>query len=304
MKVFKNKKVVIGVVVALLIAISGLTYFYVAGENNRQYNKEAIEKITLASANIKSKEDRKQKLENFKVLKGLVDSYNDDKKVDKKNKNEMKEVIEKAKDTLVKTYVDQINTIDTNHLDDDIDKLNEQNKALSEVKNQIRDEKEYGILSDEEIAKYNDKINLKMQDIDSKIKSLEEKKKAEEEKHKAEEEAKAAKEQKKQEEARQQAQQNAASQGSYSPQSSGNAASGTPTQQGGGSNQNNQQAYTAPSNGSSSNKTVGGPGSSWVRGDNGYTVYKNPDGSFTGVDVNGNVTDLHPEVGGWLRKSQ
>lgn len=304
MKVFKNKKVVIGVVVALLIAISGLTYFYVAGENNRQYNKEAIEKITLASANIKSKEDRKQKLENFKVLKGLVDSYNDDKKVDKKNKNEMKEVIEKAKDTLVKTYEDQINTIDTNHLDDDIDKLNEQNKALSEVKNQIRDEKEYGILSDEEIAKYNDKINLKMQDIDSKIKSLEEKKKEEEEKHKAEEEAKAAKEQKRQEEARQQAQQSAPSQGSYSPQSSGNAASGTPAQQGGGSNQNNQQAYTAPSNGSSSNKTVGGPGSSWVRGDNGYTVYKNPDGSFTGVDVNGNVTDLHPEVGGWLRKSQ
>ena len=309
--IFKNKKVVIGAVAALLIAISGLTYFYIAGENNRQYNKEVVEKITLASANVKSKEDRKQKLENFKVLKGLVDSYNDDKKVDKKNKNEMKEVVEKAKDTLVKTYEDQINTIDTNHLDDDIDKLNEQNKALSEVKNQIRDEKEYGILSDEKIAKYNEKINLKMQDIDSKIKFLEEKKKDEEEKvkkeleekRKAEEEAKAAEEQKRQEEARQQAQQSAVSQGSYSPQSSVNAASGTPAQQSGGSNQNNQQASTAPSNGSSSNKTVGGPGSSWVRGDNGYTVYKNPDGSFTGVDVNGNVTDLHPEVGGWLSKN-
>lgn len=309
--IFKNKKVVIGAVVALVIAISGLTYFYVAGENDSRYNKEVVEKVTLASTNIKNKEDRKQKLEDFKVLKGLVDSYNDDKKVDKKTKNKMKEVVEKAKDTLVKTYEDQINTIDTNHLDDDIDKLNEQNKALSEVKNQIHDEKEYGILSDEEIAKYNDKINLKTQDIDSKIKYLEEKKKEEEEKakkeleekRKAEEEAKAAEEQKRQEEARQQAQQSAQSQGSYSPQSSGNVVSGTPAQQGGGSNQNNQQAYTASSNGSSSNNPIGGPGSSWVRGDNGYTVYKNPDGSFTGVDVNGNVTDLHPEVGGWLSKN-
>lgn len=307
--IFKNKKVVIRAVVALVIAISGLTYFYVVGENNSQYNKEVIEKITLASANIKSKEDRKQKLENFKVLKGLVDSYNDDKKVDKKNKNEMKEVVEKAKDTLVKTYEDQINTIDTNHLDDDIDKLNEQNKALSEVKNQIRDEKEYGILSDEEIAKYNDKINLKMQDIDSKIKFLEEKKKEEEEKakkeleekRKAEEEAKAAEEQKRQEEARQQAQQSAPSQGSYSPQSSGNVVSGTPAQQGGGSNQNNQQAYTAPSNGSSSNNPIGGPGSSWWTGDNGFTIVRNADGSFTGVDVNGNRTNVDP--GGWLSKN-
>ncbi|WP_455490571.1 hypothetical protein [Granulicatella sp.] len=304
--IFKNKKVVIGVV-ALVIAISGLTYFYVARENDSRYNKEVIEKITLASANVKSKEDRKQKLEDFKVLKGLVDSYNDDKKVDKKNKNEMKEVVEKAKDTLVKTYEDQINTIDTNHLDDDIGKLNEQNKALSEVKNQIRDEKEYGILSDEEIAKYNDKINLKMQDIDSKIKFLEEKKKEEEEKakkeleekRKAEEEAKAAEEQKRQEEARQQAQQNAASQGSYSSQSSVNAASGTPAQQGGGSN---QQASTAPSNGSSSNNPIGAPGSSWWTGDNGFTIVQNPDGSFSGVDANGKVTDANP--GGWLRKSQ
>lgn len=304
MKVFKNKKVVIGVV-ALLIVISGLTYFYVAGENNRQYNKEVIEKVTLASANIKSKEDRKQKLENFKVLKGLVDSYNDDKKVDKKNKNEMKEVVEKAKDALVKTYEDQINTIDTNHLDDYIDKLNEQNKALSEVKNQIRDEKEYEILSDEKIAKYNDKINLKMQDIDSKIKFLEEKKKEEEEKakkeleekRKAEEEAKAAEEQKKQEEARQQAQQIVPSQGSYSSQSSGNAVSGTPAQQGGGSN--NQQAYTAPSNGSSNNP-IGAPGSSWWTGDNGFTIVQNADGSFSGVDANGKVTDANP--GGWLTK--
>ncbi len=306
--IFKNKKVVIGVVV-LLIAISGLTYFYVAGENNRQYNKEVVEKITLASANVKSKEDRGQKLENFKVLKGLVDSYNDDKKVDKKNKNEMKEVVEKAKDTLVKTYEDQINTIDTNHLDDDIDKLDQQNKALSEVKNQIRDEKEYGILSDEEISKYNDKINLKMQDIDSKIKSLEEKKKEEEEKAKKEleeklkaEEAKAAEEQKRQEEAKQQAQQSAVSQGSYSSQSSGNAVSGTPAQQGVGSNQNNQQASTAPSNGSSSNNPIGAPGSSWWTGDNGFTIVQNADGSFSGVDANGKVTDANP--GGWLRKSQ
>lgn len=298
-EILKNKKVVIGAVVALVIAISGLTYFYVSGENNSRYNKEVIEKVTLASTNVKDKEDRKQKLEDFKVLKDLVGSYNDDKKVDKKTKNKMKEVVEKAKDTLVKTYEDQINTIDTNHLDDDIDKLNEENKALSEVKNQILDEKEYGILSDEEIAKYNDKINLKMQAIDSKIKFLEEKKKEEEEKRKAEEEAKAAEEQKRQEEVIQQAQQSVPSQGSYS-QSSGNAVSGTPAQQGGGSNQN--QASTAPYNGSSSNKTIGGPGSSWVRGDNGYTVYKNPDGSFTGVDTNGNVTDLHPEVGGWLTK--
>lgn len=306
--IFKNKKVVIGAIVALVIAISGLTYFYVAGENDSRYNKEVVEKVTLASTNIKNKEDRKQKLEDFKVLKGLVDSYNDDKKVDKKTKNKMKEVVEKAKDTLVKTYEDQINTIDTNHLDDDIDKLNEQNKALSEVKNQIRDEKEYGILSDKKIAKYNDKINLKMQDIDSKIKFLEEKKKEEEEKakkeleekRKAEEEAKAAEEQKRQEEARQQAQQSAPSQGSYSSQSSGNAVSGTPAQQGGSSNQNNQQAYTAPSNGSSSNNPIGGPGSSWRTGDNGFTIVRNPDGSFTGVDVNGNRTNVDP--GGWLTK--
>lgn len=307
--IFKNKKVVIGAIVALVIVISGLTYFYVAGENDSRYNKEVIEKVTLASTNVKNKEDRKQKLENFKVLKGLVDSYNDDKKVDKKTKNKMKEVVEKTKDTLVKTYEDQINTIDTNHLDDDIDKLNEQNKALSEVKNQIRDEKEYGILSDEEIAKYNDKINLKMQAIDSKIKSLEEKKKEEEEKAKKEleekrkaEEAKAAEEQKKQEEAKQQAQQSAPSQGSYSPQSSGNVVSGTPAQQGGGSNQNNQQASTAPSNGSSSNNPIGAPGSSWWTGDNGYTIVQNADGSFSGVDANGKVTDVNP--GGWLRKSQ
>ena len=37
--ILKNKKVIIGAVVALVIAISGLTYFYVAGGNDSQYNK-------------------------------------------------------------------------------------------------------------------------------------------------------------------------------------------------------------------------------------------------------------------------
>ena len=77
--------------------------------------------------------------------------------------------------------------------------------------------------------------------------------------------------------------------------------SGTPAQQGGGSNQNNQQAYTAPSNGSSSNNPIGGPGSSWWTGDNGFTIVRNADGSFTGVDVNGNRTNVDP--GGWLSKN-
>mgnify|MGYP000867673300 CR=1 FL=1 len=285
--ILKNKKVIIGAVVALVIAISGLTYFYVAGGNDSQYNKEVLEKVTLASTNVKNKEDRKQKLENFKVLKGLVDSYNDNKKVDKKTRNKMKEIVEGIKDSFVKSYEDKINTIDTNHLDDDIKKLNEYNKALSEVKNQIRDEKEYGVLNDEEIEKYNDKINLKMQAIDSKIKSLEDKKKEEEEKAKKELEEK-----RKAEEAKQQAQQSAPAQGTSSPQSSGNAGSVAPAQQGG-----NQQRYTAPSNGSSSNKPVGGSGTYW-RGDNGYTVVERQDGSYYGVDPNGNKHEIN--TGGWL----
>ena len=286
--ILKNKKVIIGAVVALVIGISGLTYFYVAGGNDSQYNKEVLEKVTLTSTNVKNKEDRKQQLENFKVLKGLVDSYNDDKKVDKKTRNKMKEIVEGIKDSFVKSYEDKINTIDTNHLDDDIKKLNEYNKALSEVKNQIRDEKEYGVLNDEEIAKYNDKINLKMQAIDSKIKSLEAKKKEEEEKAKKELEEK-----RKAEEAKQQAQQSAPSQRTSSSQSSGNSVSGTPAQQGG-----NQQGYTAPSNGSSSNKPAGGAGTSWWRNDNGYTVYERQDGSYYGVDANGNKNEIN--TGGWL----
>lgn len=289
----KHKKILTAVV-TLVIIVSGLICFYTFDVNNSRYNKEALEKVTLASTNVENKEDRKQKLENFKVLKDLINNYKDDKKVDKKTRNKMKEIVKGIKDSLVKTYDDQINTIDTDNIGDDIDQLNEYNKALSEVKNQILDEKEYGVLNDEEITKYNDKINLKMQAIDSKIESLENEKK-EEEKRKAEE-AQAA------EEAKQQAQQSTSSQGGYSPKSSGNSVSGTPAQQGGNSQQ--QQGYTAPSNGSSSNNSAGSGKVRWVRGDNGYTVYKNADGSFTGVDVNGNVTDLHPEVGGWLRKSQ
>lgn len=282
----KHKKILTAVV-TLVIIVSGLICFYTFDVNNSRYNKEALEKVTLASTNIENKEDRKQKLENFKVLKDLVNNYKDDKKVNKKTRNKMKEIVKGIKDSLVKTYDDQINTIDTDNLDGDIDQLNEYNKSLSEVKNQILDEKEYGVLNDEEITKYNDKINIKMQAIDSKIESLENEKK-EEEKRKAEE-AKVTEEQ---------AQQSAPSQGNSSPQSSGNAVSGTPAQQGGGSSQN-QQGYTAPSNGSSSNKPAGDDFVWWHRGNNtGYTIYKRRDGSYYGVDANGNKRETSPE--GWI----
>lgn len=278
----KHKKILTAVV-TLVIIVSGLICFYTFDVNNSRYNKEALEKVTLASTNVENKEDRKQKLENFKVLKDLVNNYKDDKKVNKKTRDKMKEIVQEIKDSLVKTYDDQINTIDTDNLDGDIDQLNEYNKSLSEVKNQILDEKEYGVLNDEEITKYNDKINLKMQAIDSKIESLENEKK-EEEKRKAEE-------------AKQQAQQSTSSQGGSSPQSSGNVVSGTPAQQGGGSNQN-QQGYIAPSNGSSSNKPAGDDFVWGMKNDNGYTIYKRRDGSYYGVDANGNKRETSPE--GWI----